>query len=92
MVEIGHGGAGERSVGGASPWMERPENSLTRLASELDRPCREWWAVLGTVTAALDGLTFCGLGIDADDGAGLDVEGLAGPLDLKYDGGKCFAL
>jgi hypothetical protein len=47
-----------------------------------DRPCREWWAVLGTVTEALDGLTSCGVEAGAVDvvedelGTGFDCEAL----------------
>jgi hypothetical protein len=58
-----------------------------------ERPCSEWWAVLGTVAEALEGLVSCGFGIgagavDADSGA---VECFLG-WALKYDGGKCLAL
>jgi hypothetical protein len=63
-----------------------------------ERPCREWWAVLGTVAEALEGLVSCGFGggasavdvgaADADAGA---VECFLG-CALKYDGGKCLAL
>jgi hypothetical protein len=89
-VAIGHGGAGERSVGGGSPRMERLVNSLMRFCKGWERPCREWCAVLGTVTEALDGVGSCGL--EAICGAGWG--GFSGGLgsDLKYDGGKCFAL
>jgi hypothetical protein len=55
-VAMGHGGAGERSIGGASPRMVRLVNSLRRDCRGAERPCREWWAGLGTVTGALDGL------------------------------------
>jgi hypothetical protein len=39
---MGHGGAGERSVGGGSPWMERVEKSSIRDCRVGERPCREW--------------------------------------------------
>lgn len=92
---MGHGGAGDRSVGGGSPWIERVANSLMRFCREGERPCREWWAVLGTVTEALEGLGSCGFGNDGAVGAEgpCVVEGvLRCCLFLKYDGGKCFAL
>jgi hypothetical protein len=92
-LAIGHGGAGDRSVGGGSPWMERLVNSLMRDCKGAERPCREWWAVLGTVAEALEGLGSCGFGIDAcavDAGAGA-VECFL-PWALKYEGGKCLAL
>ena len=57
---IGQAGGGERSVGGASPWIESDEKSSIRDESEAERPYKEWWAVLGTVTGALDGFTSCG--------------------------------
>ena len=63
-----------------------------------ERPCREWWAVLGTVTEALDGLGSCGLetagagaGAEADDGPEA-FAACAALSFLKYEGGKCFAL
>lgn len=31
-------------------------------------PCREWWPVTGTVTAAFDGFGFNGLGLKAEGG------------------------
>lgn len=44
-----------------------------------ERPVREWWAVLGTVTEALEGLTSCGLGSGAvalaDDDPGVVDDG-----------------
>ena len=40
-------------------------NSLMRLCKGAERPCREWWAVLGTVAEALEGLASWGFGIDA---------------------------
>jgi hypothetical protein len=65
-------------------------------AREGERPCREWWAVLGTVTDALEGFGSCCLGIEGAGGAIVEIgpgvldDGL--PCCLKYDGGKCFAL
>ena len=56
MLAMGQGGAGLRSVGGGSPRIEVVEYSLMRVCKEVDRPCREWWAVLGTVAEALEGL------------------------------------
>jgi hypothetical protein len=54
-LAIGHGGVGDRSVGGASPVMDRLENSASSVCNEGERPCREWWAVLGTVADAFEG-------------------------------------
>ena len=42
MVDIGHGGGGLRSVGGASPWMLRDEKSLIMDWMVPGGPCREW--------------------------------------------------
>ena len=95
-LAMGHGGAGLRSVGGGSPWMERLEKSLMRSCKGAERPCREWWAVLGTVSEAFEGLGSSGFGIDAD--AVDDVDAEAASFDVffflasKYDGGKCLAL
>lgn len=87
---MGHGGGGENSVGGGAPTMERPEKSLMRLCRDLERPCREWWAVLGTVGEALEGFGSSGLVVPSK----VDEEGpgIGGAGFLKYEGGKCFAL
>lgn len=95
-LAMGHGGAGLRSVGGGSPWIERLEKSPMRSCKGTERPCREWWAVLSTVSEAFEGLGSCGFGIDA--GTVDDVDAGAARFDVffllasKYDGGKCFAL
>lgn len=65
----GHGSGGESSVGGGcgSIWSwEKSETSCARVAGRAGAglgcwvvdvwPCREWWAGLGTVVEALDGL------------------------------------
>ena len=64
--------------------------ALMRVCKDGERPCREWWAVLGTVTEAFEGLGFCGFSIIG--GAGPDAVNGCLFCDLKYDGGKCFAL
>jgi hypothetical protein len=56
MREIGLGGAGLRSVGAGSPRIDVLAYSLIRFWYLGERLCREWWAVLGTVAEALDGL------------------------------------
>lgn len=71
---MGHGGAGERSVGGGSPEIDKVEKSLSSVCNEAERPCREWWAVFGTATGALEGLGSCGL--EAVVGAAPATEGL----------------
>lgn len=70
--------------------MERPEKLLIRLCRELERPCREWWAVLDTVGEALEGFGSFGLVVTSE----VDEEGPGngGAGFLKYEGGKCFAL
>ena len=74
---MGQGGAGERSVGGGSPVMVRlPKDSMSG-RSEADRPFREWWAVLGTVTEAFEGFGSGTLAVD---------------LGGNEDGGKCLFL
>ena len=97
ILDIGHGGAGLRSVGASSPRIEVLAYSLIRLWYVGERPCREWWAVLGTVAEALDGLRSWGLGMGWDDAGVVDdgTEALAACAALsflKYEGGKCFAL
>jgi hypothetical protein len=79
--------------------MEVLEYSLIRFWYVGERPCREWWAVLGTVAEALDGLGSWGLGAGADAAAAVDVDDrpeafvpCAALSFLKYEGGKCFAL
>jgi hypothetical protein len=76
MEAIGQGGAGERSVGGGSPWMEREENSSTMACRDAGRPCREWWAVFGTVAEVFEGLT----------------SWVLGALGGNEDAGKCLFL
>lgn len=54
---IGQGGGGEPSVGGGAAGIDKSENDAISWAVEAyGRPSREWWAVLGTVTGALEGL------------------------------------
>lgn len=64
---IGHGGAGERSVGAGALAMERPVNSV--ISSEIvgGRAVSEWWAVFGTVTDALEGFGSMGFGAGKDE-------------------------
>ena len=83
MLEIGLGGAGLRSVGGGSPRMEVLEYSLIRFWYVGERPCREWWAVLGTVAEALDGLGSWSLGT-ADDGAADGADAFAACAALSF--------
>jgi hypothetical protein len=77
--------------------MDVLEYSLIKFWYVGERPCKEWWAVLGTVAEALDGLGSWGLGTGADDAAAIaDALGAlavcAALSFLKYEGGKCFAL
>lgn len=55
--------------------MERVVKELIRLARLVDKPCREWWAVLGTVAVAFEGLGSWGLGIGGG-AVGIDTDGL----------------
>jgi hypothetical protein len=89
---MGHGGAGERSVGAGWPSIERVAKSASKVWYEEERPCREWWEGLGTVTEALEGLASCGLALCGLEGSGSGAAVVAGFLFLKKDGGKCFAL
>ncbi len=69
ILERGHGGGGEASVGGLAGIMEREEKEA--ISSDMDAvggPSREWWAVFGTVTGALDGLGSVGFDLEADGG------------------------
>jgi hypothetical protein len=76
--------------------MERLVNPLIRSCKGAERPCREWWAVLGTVAEALEGLGSWSLGIESagPDTAEFDCANAAVFFfrASKYDGGKCFAL
>lgn len=69
IVEIGHGGWGDLSVGGSSTGIEREEKEA--ISSEIvdaGGPSREWWAGLGTVAAALDGLGLVGFDLKDEGG------------------------
>ena len=62
--EIGDGEMEEASVGGSQGGMERA--AKVAISSEMDpggASAREWWAVLGTVADALEGLGDVGFGI-----------------------------
>ena len=68
-LESGHGGGGEASVGGSAGIMWREEKEA--ISSDMDAvggPSREWWAVFGTVTGALDGLGSVGFDLKAEGG------------------------
>lgn len=69
IVEIGHGGGGDLSVGGSWPGigMEEKEDMSSDIV-ETGGPSREWWAGLGTVTAAFDGLGFVGFDLKEEGG------------------------
>lgn len=69
MLERGHGGGGEASVEGSAGIMQREEKEA--ISSDMDAvggPSREWWAVFGTVTGALDGLGSVGFDLKAEGG------------------------
>ena len=72
-LAIGHGGQGDRSVGGASPVMDRLEKSASSACSEGERSCREWWAVFGTVADAFEGFGPCGFVDDVEPAAAAAV-------------------
>ena len=68
IVEIGHGGWGDLSVGGSSIGTGREEKEA--ISSEIvdtGAPW-EWWAGLGTVTAALNGLGLVGFDLKDEGG------------------------
>ena len=76
-VEMGHGDRGDSSVGRSSTGMRMEEKeAMSSDMVEAGGPCREWWLVLGTVTAILDGLRLVGFDLKDDGGSG----------------GKCFFL
>jgi hypothetical protein len=54
----GHGGAGVPSIAGGAGSIDRPENPAISSLIVCGGPSREWWAVLGTVTEALEGFDF----------------------------------
>lgn len=43
--------------------IDRPENSESSVWSEGERPCREWWAVFGTVADAFEGVASRGFAV-----------------------------
>ncbi len=70
MVEMGQGVWGEGSVSGGIAGMARPakEAMSSEIAGiEAGGPSREWWAGLGTVTGALEGLGLVGFDL-VDEG------------------------
>ena len=69
MVEIGHGGAGDASIGASAGGIEREEKEdMSCDVTDAGGPSREWWAGLGTVTAALEGLGLVGFDLNEDWG------------------------
>ena len=73
---MGHGGAGDESVGGNLLGIESLEKSAIRSEMVGGGAVNEWCAVLGTVTGTFDGFGF----------AGFDEEG------GSVEAGKCFFL
>ncbi len=68
-VEMGQGREGDASVGGSAGGMETEEKeAMSSDIVEAGGPSREWWAGLGTVTAALDGFGFEGFDFKEDGG------------------------
>ena len=69
MVEIGHGGWGDLSVGGSwiGIWSEEKEAMSSDIV-EAGGPSREWWAGFGTVTAAFDGFGLLGFELKEEGG------------------------
>ena len=69
MADRGHDCGGEASVGGSAGGIERVAKAA--MSSDIDdvgAPSSEWWAVLGTVTAALEGLASVGFDLNAEGG------------------------
>lgn len=68
-AEIGQGGGGDASVGGSAGGIDSVEKDVMSCDTEdAGGPSREWWAGLGTVTAALDGFGFVGFDLKEDGG------------------------
>ena len=68
---IGHGGGGVPSIEGGAPWMAsvaKEVMSSETLETEFGGPWREWWAGLGTVTAAFEGFELAGFEEREDGG------------------------
>lgn len=71
----GEYGAGEASVGGGEAGIGRSPKDRIRAAVVVGAsrvPSWEWWAVLGTVTEAFEGLTFAGFEEDDETWRALD--------------------
>lgn len=69
IVEIGHGGWGDVSVGGSWTGIGREEKEpMSSDIVEAGGPSREWWAGFGTVIAAFDGFGL--VGFDLKDEVG----------------------
>ena len=66
---MGHGGEGDPSMGGAAPVKtSEAKDAMSWEAFAAGGPWREWWAGLGTVTAAFEGFGL--LGFEAKDVGG----------------------
>jgi len=65
---MGHGGAGVPSIAGGAGSIERPEKAPMSCFIVCGGPSREWWAVFGTVTEALDGFVLEGFEAKYDGG------------------------
>jgi len=68
-VEIGEGGGGDASIGVSAGGIDREEKEA--ISCDMDDaggPSREWWAGLGTVTAALEGFGLAGFDLNEDGG------------------------
>ena len=57
---MAHGGAGVPSITGAAGSIFRPQKPAMSSFIVCGGALREWWAVLGTVTGALDGVGLAG--------------------------------
>lgn len=69
IVEIGHGGWEGLSMGVSWGGIGREEkDAMSSDIVEAGGPSREWWAVFGTVTAALDGLELVGFDLKDEGG------------------------
>ena len=69
IVEIGHEGWGDVSVGDSWTSIGREEKeAISSDIVEAEGPSREWWAVFGTVTAAFEGFGLGGFDLKDEGG------------------------
>lgn len=87
MVEMGQGVWGDSSVAGGMGGMTKPAKEVMSseiVGVEAGCPSREWWAGLGTVTDALEGLGLVGFDLVDEGGKCLLRYNVSTPASSLY--------